>query len=284
MQMKKIGRRKFLKILTGVPTHAALSSAGVFAAPRRYGKLVDTTRCIGCKRCMSACKRWNKLEVERTELLTDWETDLSANNWVVVNLRADTANREQRLYHHWTCQHCERPACAGVCPVTAISKLPMGPVVIDENKCIGCRYCFQACPFKIPRFDFKKRVTRKCTLCYDRTPLLNYMKPACVAACPVAALSFGYKDAITREAMRRVGKNKNARYIMGLKEAGGTDVLTILSGRPGNFGLIAAPHKVVNHWLDKIRITASGLMGASVIAGAMWAYSELNKAIGAADD
>jgi Fe-S-cluster-containing dehydrogenase component len=60
----------------------------VAAADRlRYGKLVDSVRCIGCKRCMSACKRWNNLRVERDELVSDRETDLTANNWT-VNLYA----------------------------------------------------------------------------------------------------------------------------------------------------------------------------------------------------
>jgi formate dehydrogenase iron-sulfur subunit len=164
-----------------------------------------------------------------------------------------------------------------VCPVTAIRKLPQGPVVINENKCIGCRYCYQACPFKIPRFDFEKRVTRKCHLCYNRTPLLNYMKPACVAACPVGALAFDYRHNIIKEAERRATRLKRPNYIMGLTEAGGTDMITILPAKPKNMGLVVAPKKVVNHTLDKIRISASGFAAASVIAGAMYLYSNTDQ-------
>jgi formate dehydrogenase iron-sulfur subunit len=226
---------------------------------------------------MSACKRWNGLRVERDELITDRDNDLSGNNFVVVNLRVDTKNRTEKIYIHWACQHCEQPACVGACPVTAITKLPTGPVVINEDKCIGCRYCYQSCPYKVPRFDFKKRVARKCHLCYDRTPLLNYMKPACVAACPVGALAFDYKLEIIREARRRVQQRKTPNYIMGLTEAGGTDMLTILPAKPQNLGLIVAPEKVVNQDLDKIRITASGLMGSSVLAGLMYIYARLTR-------
>ena len=101
-----IGRRRFLKIMAGASAYATIGSTGLAGAQvLRYGKLVDTTRCIGCKRCMSACKRWNKLEVERDELVTDRETDLSAQNWIVVNLRADSKNREERTYEHWACHH-----------------------------------------------------------------------------------------------------------------------------------------------------------------------------------
>ena len=273
----KLGRRHLLKLMTAAPLYAMLGAPGVAdAQPPRYGKLVDTTRCIGCKRCMSACKRWNNLEVERDELITDRDTDLNANNWVVVNLRADVKNRTQRTYQHWACHHCIEPACAGICPVRAITKLSGGNVVVNEKKCIGCRYCYQACPFKVPRFDFKKRVTRKCTLCFDRI-YLNYSKPACVAACPVEALFFGYKHEMILEAKRRIHKMKTARYILGLREAGGTDMLTILTAPPENLGLIVAPEKVVNQNLDKIRISAGGFMGASALAGVMYMFALLTR-------
>ncbi|MBW2066252.1 MAG: 4Fe-4S dicluster domain-containing protein [Deltaproteobacteria bacterium] len=275
---KKISRRSFLSLVAGSAVGMTLGKpSGAAGQTKRYGKLVDIGRCIGCKRCMSACKRWNNLKIKRDELITDRELDLNANNWVVVNLLIDSKNRAAKTYIHWACQHCVRPACVGVCPVRAITKLSSGPVVIDESKCIGCRYCFQACPFKVPRFDFEKRVTRKCHLCYNRIPLLNYMKPACVAACPVGALHFDYKDEIIREAKRRVQRRGGATYIMGLKEAGGTDMLTILPTRPQDLSLVVAPRKIVNHDLDKLRITSSGIMGASGLAGLMYFYGQATK-------
>lgn len=226
---------------------------------------------------MSACKRWNGLEVERDELITDRETDLSGNNWIVVNLLVDSKNRTRKKYLHWACMHCDKPACVGACPVSAITKLPEGPVVINESKCIGCMYCYQNCPFKVPRLDFEKRVARKCTLCYDRIPLLNYMKPACVAACPVTALYFDVKENVLREARRRVQERGIPSYIMGVKEAGGTDVVTILPARPENMGIAVAPKKVVNQDLDKIRITAAGIMGASALAGTAYGYGRIRQ-------
>ncbi|MBT3177792.1 MAG: 4Fe-4S dicluster domain-containing protein [Desulfobacula sp.] len=274
--MKKksfINRRQFIKAMAGLsiaPAIGLTSAAG--ADINQFGKLADTFTCIGCKRCMSACKRWNSLKVERNELVSDKNTDLSGNNWVVVNLRSDKKNKTQRNYMHWACQHCQEPACAGVCPVSAIKKLDSGPVVINEKKCIGCRYCYQACPFKVPRFDFEKRVTRKCTLCYNRFPL-NYKKPACVAACPVGALAFGYRHEIIREAKKRLHDLKKPGYIMGIEEAGGTAMITLLPARPENMGLIQAPKKIINQDLDKIRITSGGFMGASIIAYAMYLYS-----------
>ena len=272
-----INRRRFLKLLASAPALAALGSAGLAEAqPRRYGKLVDTIACIGCKRCMSACKQWNKLKVDRDELLTDRNTDLSGNNWVVVNLRTDSRNREGGTYHRWACQHCRQPACVGACPVSAITKLSGGHVVINESKCIGCRYCYQSCPWKVPQFDFEKRVTRKCTLCYDKRPT-NYVKPACVAACPVEALIFDYKHEVIKEANRRVEKRKSPSYLMGLREAGGTDVLTILPTRPQDLGFVVAPEKIINQDLDKRRIASAGFMSASALAGVMYIYSSLTQ-------
>ncbi len=273
-----LSRRRFIQLLAGIPASMALGSVSASGADApRFGKLIDTTRCIGCKRCMSACKRWNGLEIDRYEELTDRETSLSGNTWTVVNLRADAKNQSRRTYVKWQCQHCREPACAGVCPVTAITKLPEGPVVVDEKKCIGCRYCFQACPYKIPRFDFEKRATRKCTLCYDKMPLLLYVKPACAAACPMGAISFDYKHEIVKKAGKRLEKLKSPHYIMGLREAGGTDVLTILPTHPRDLSLVVPPMKVINQNLDKIRISASGLLAASVVAGGMQLYAHMTR-------
>ena len=280
--MKEINRRSFVKLLLGA---SALGTVGSLktaeAMPSGYGKLVDTTICIGCKRCMSACKRWNDLEVDRLLEITDRETDLSPEDFTVVNLRSDAKNRAERTYVKWQCQHCRKPACAGACPVTAIRKLPEGPVVINEEKCIGCMYCYQSCPYKIPRFSFKKRVARKCTLCYDRISLAERLKPACVDACPVEAITFDYKDTIIRNAKKRVEELGRSANLLGLEEAGGTDVLTISYARAQDLDLIIAPKKVVNQNLDKIRIIASGFMGASGLVGllyilAAWTNTEEN--------
>ena len=271
-ERKGITRRQFLggvavsSLAIGLPS---LSESAI----TRYAKLVDTTKCIGCKRCMSACKRWNKLKLDRADELTDWETELSSNTWVVVNLRTDLKNKEDRFYIHWACQHCEKPACAGVCPVSAIKKYPEGPVVVNEKKCIGCRYCYEACPYKIPRFDFEKRVTRKCTMCYDR--VLKRIEPACVTACPVGALDFGSRNEIMKKAKDKTEEING--YLLGEHEAGGTDVITILHVPPQKMGIIVAPKKVVNQDIDKVRITFSGVGTAAAVVGMLYLYSQITK-------
>ena len=158
MKRRTITRRQVLCGLATTSVSLTLGSPGLLEAEtKRYGKLHDTTKCIGCKRCMSACKRWNNLKIDRAEEITDRETELTGNTWVVVNLTRDIKNREDLHYQHWACQHCIKPACAQACPVKAIEKLPEGPVVINEKKCIGCKYCYQSCPYRVPRFDFNKR-------------------------------------------------------------------------------------------------------------------------------
>ena len=269
---KGISRRQFLGGLAASSLAVGLPSLSEAAITGRYAKLVDTTKCIGCKRCMSACKRWNKLKIDRSEDITDRETTLSGHTWVVVNLRRDAKNNEDLTYIHWACQHCAKPACAGVCPVSAIKKYPEGPVVVNEKKCVGCRYCYEACPYKIPRFDFEKRATRKCTMCFDRIP---GVKPACVAACPVSALDFGLRDEMLKKAKAKVEAING--YLLGEYEAGGTDMLTILKTTPENMGLIVAPKKIVNEVFDKVRISFSGFAGAAVLAGLLYAYSQSGK-------
>ncbi|MBI4688203.1 MAG: 4Fe-4S dicluster domain-containing protein [Nitrospirae bacterium] len=267
-QDSKLTRRDFIKVLGAAPASLALDVA---PGGRRYAKLMDTFKCIGCRRCMSACKRWNKLPpYEVPESLV---RDMDGTTYTVVNFIRSKRNTEVGKFIHWACQHCIKPACAGVCPVTAIKKNHVtGAVVVDETKCIGCRYCYQACPFKVPRFDFGKRVTRKCHLCFDRIPKL---KPACVAACPVEALDYGYRDLILRKARQKAQVVRG--YVMGEYEAGGTDMITILPAPPEELGLIVAPKKVVNEDIDKLRISSTGFLAGAALVGLMYLYSRGDK-------
>ena len=237
--------------------------------------LTDATKCIGCERCVQGC-------VQQNDLPPDYPARFKTNDGLsgarltsIMEIPGKDPNTSRFVRRQ--CMHCVDPTCAAACLVGALTKRADGPVHYDADKCIGCRYCFQACPFKVPRFDFEKRVTRKCHMCYDRIPLLDYMKPACVAACPVGALHFGYKSDIIREAKRRAQRRGGAGYIMGLAEAGGTDMLTVLPTRPQDLSLVVAPRKIVNHNLDKIRITAAGFMGASGVACLLYLYAALTR-------
>jgi formate dehydrogenase iron-sulfur subunit len=181
----------------------------------KFGLLIDTTKCIGCHGCTLACKEANDLPSD------DDGKGLSATTWTTVEDRNGVHVRKQ-------CMHCEDPACASVCPVGALRKTDVGPVVYDETKCIGCRYCMVACPFGIPRYEWNKPVPRmrKCIMCYENA--VKHGKPtACASVCPTGATLFGERAALLTEAERRL-REEPARYwqqIYGAREAGGTSVL-----------------------------------------------------------
>jgi anaerobic dimethyl sulfoxide reductase subunit B (iron-sulfur subunit) len=105
-----------------------------------------------------------------------------------------------RLHTQWVpCYHCERPVCVDACPSEAIHKEPeYGAVLIDSEKCDGCRLCYDACPYGAPVYesDDPGVRARKCTFCIDR--LLRGEKPICVIACPLRALDFGPLDKLTK--------------------------------------------------------------------------------------
>jgi formate dehydrogenase iron-sulfur subunit len=183
------------------------------------GLLIDTTRCIGCGACSLACAERNGLPVPDTARR---DADLSDRAFTVV--RAQGGRFVRRL-----CMHCDEPTCASVCLVGAFRKTAGGPVVYDESRCIGCRYCMQACPFTVPRYEWDKVLprVRKCDLCAPR--LAEGRPTACAAACPTGATRFGPRDALLAEARARIAAEPG-RYlpqVYGAVEAGGTSVLLI---------------------------------------------------------
>jgi formate dehydrogenase iron-sulfur subunit len=179
--------------------------------------LIDITECIGCGACYEACKEQNNLPQTSDDPLRD---SLSDKTYTIVEQRGDYFVRRM-------CQHCEDPTCVSVCPVGAFTKTEVGAVLYDESKCLGCRYCMQACPFQIPRYEWgslKPRV-QKCIMCYDRVK--DGSLPACAEACPTGATTFGDRDEMIALAKQKLAENPEKYYnhIYGLEEVGGTSVL-----------------------------------------------------------
>jgi formate dehydrogenase iron-sulfur subunit len=184
---------------------------------KRKAFLIDITECVGCGSCYEACKEQNHLPQTSDDPLKD---SLSDKTYTIVEQRGDYFVRRM-------CQHCEDPTCVSVCPVGAFTKTEVGAVLYDESKCLGCRYCMQACPFQIPRYEWgslKPRV-QKCIMCYDRVK--NGELPACAEACPTGATLFGDRDEMIAIAKQRLAENPDKYYqhIYGLEEVGGTSVL-----------------------------------------------------------
>ncbi len=183
------------------------------------GILFDVTLCIGCGACYQACKEENDLPNTNKEYLKD---HLSENTLTIVEQYGDKYARK-------LCMHCNEPSCVSVCPVGSFKKNEFGAVIYDKNKCIGCRYCMQACPHKVPRYEWGKTQprVRKCNLCSKR--LKEGKLTACAEACPTEATLFGDMEKLIEVANSRLKNNptKYYQHIYGLEEAGGGHVLVI---------------------------------------------------------
>ena len=123
---------------------------------KQKGLLFDSTLCVGCGECYSACKTQNNLKKTSDDCMKD---HLSNETYTVVE-------DHQGNFVRKLCMHCESPTCVSVCPVGAFQKTELGPVVYDADKCIGCRYCMQACPHSIPRYEWSSLTprVRKCIM------------------------------------------------------------------------------------------------------------------------
>lgn len=187
------------------------------------GVLVDTTRCIGCRSCEVACSVANDNFVPdvQTDNAFRQYRDTSEKQYTVVN-RFETEKGE--VFVKRQCMHCWQAACVSMCLVNAMYKNKEGPVTWDGDKCLGCRFCMVACPFDIPKAEYRSWNPRimKCTMCYER--LQDGKKPACVEACPTDALMFGQKRELMEVARHRVYSHpdKYVHQIYGENEAGGT--------------------------------------------------------------
>jgi len=183
----------------------------------RKAMLIDITMCVGCNACQTACKLENQLGEEAEETLSPTAYTALANY--------------NETYVRRMCQHCEHPTCVSVCPVGAFTKTADGPVLYDESKCIGCRYCIQACPFQVPRYEWASHrpKVQKCRFCAERQA--KGLPPACAEACPTGATKYGDRDALVKEAYERMAAEpgKYVPRIYGLEEAGGTSILYLSS-------------------------------------------------------
>src|SRR6267142_174043 len=138
----------------------------------QVAKLIDTTKCIGCKACQVACMEWNDLRDEIGTCTGHYDNphDLSEHSWTLMRF-AEYENPKGDL--EWLirkdgCMHCEDPGCLKACPSPgAIVQYANGIVDFQEENCIGCGYCVTGCPFDVPRISKKDQKAYKCTLCSD---------------------------------------------------------------------------------------------------------------------
>ena len=210
-----------------------------------YAILLDATRCIDCRACMVACSVENNIPMNDTRI---WVSGIG------VKGKFPDLERATIPYH---CMHCAEPSCASACPVGAWTKRDDGPVVYDSSKCIGCRYCMNACPFGVPHFDYDAglldgALIDKCSLCAHRIDAGG--QPACTATCPTDAIIFGEHSELLAEAKSRIRKFPD-RYVDGVYgeyENGGTSYLVLSHVPFDDLGLPPVMHESVNKNSEKV--------------------------------
>ena len=149
----------------------------------RYGMLIDLKACSGCKACMTACKANHNIPVgehEGREYYRIWPVEVESGTYPYV-----IRNMTPLL-----CMQCEGPPCVDACPILgALYRRDDGIVLIDEEKCDGCKLCLPACPYGALYFREDKRVVDKCTFCFENID--GGLPPECVKTCPSEAMFFG---------------------------------------------------------------------------------------------
>lgn len=223
---REISRRDFIKtgtfgLLGAMAVSAAVPSVlRTFAAEASIQKMtldqsgvkghtwrfvVDLTKCIGCGRCVRACKlennvplepEYNRTWVERYVISDSEEVyvdspDAGINGFTpeYMNLKYQNLSINKSFFVPKLCNQCNKPPCVSVCPVGATYATKEGAVLVDRKACIGCRYCIQACPYGARFLDPRFKVVDKCTWCYHR--VTKGLPPVCVEVCPVGARMFG---------------------------------------------------------------------------------------------
>jgi len=291
-----INRRSFLSIVGAAAGTTAVGTGQAEAArepkrpPNPYGCLVDTTFCVGCRKCELACNQVNALPepdtpFEDLQVLNEKRRPNTAA-YTVINRyftgRLDDRNQLTPTFVKVQCMHCQDPACVSACIVGALTKKENGAVHYDASKCIGCRYCMVACPFQIPAYEYAKPLTpevRKCTFCFDRISKTGG-RPGCADICPVEAITFGKRSELLELARKKMAADPG-RYvnrIYGEHEVGGTSWLYLASEPFEKLGFLELPTRPMPHLTETIQhgvfsylwapLTLFGILGL-----AMWKWN-----------
>jgi formate dehydrogenase iron-sulfur subunit len=259
------------------------ASPQVRGAVSEVAKLIDISKCIGCKACQVACMQWNDLrdDIGTNVGVYDNPTDLTDQSWTVMRF-AEVAREDggmEWLIRKDGCMHCEDPGCLKACPAPgAIVKYANGIVDFISENCIGCGYCIAGCPFNVPRISKKDNKAYKCSLCSDRVSVGQ--APACVKTCPTGALQFGSKTDMVARGEKRVrdlqerGFQKAALYDP--PGVGGTHVMYVLQhgDKPQLYSNLPADPTIspwVNMWKGITKPIAALVLGAAAL-GAFFHY------------
>ena len=198
--------------------------------------VIDLGKCIGCRRCAYACKHENNVpDTISPPYIMVFETESATGttgHFASPEMMGEGTTmyydklRKDKWYMPVQCNHCDDAPCVQVCPTGASYKDPDGYVLIDYDKCIGCRYCMTACPYGARRFNWwephvprdrinplvpmrRHGVVEKCTFCVHRTRRGKFTR--CVEACPNKARTFGNFNDPDSEVRKLVRNERNFR-------------------------------------------------------------------------
>jgi len=259
-------RRTFLKTIAVGAGSALIGPDRVDAAhkhdvsPNTLSVLTDVSLCVGCRSCEEACNKVNSLPkpekpFDDLSVLNQYRR-MDVQKYTVVNKYPSKGKRDAVDYVKIQCMHCNDPGCVSACLVGAMQKTPEGPVIWDEAKCIGCRYCMIACPFGVPAYEYSKGIeprVMKCTMCHPR--IKKGLMPGCAAACPMNVMVFGPRRKLLEVARERIKKNPQSydKHIYGEMEVGGTGWLFLLPQDYETLGFIKLPNEAPPRLTESIQ-------------------------------
>ena len=210
--------------------------------------VIDLNVCVGCHACVTSCKEWNTSGTAGPMAdLNPYGKDPTGTffNRVQTFEVGEYPNTET-VHFPKSCLHCEDPPCVPVCPTGASYKREEdGIVLVDSDKCIGCKYCSWACPYGARELDENQKIMKKCTLCvdriYDESLPATERRPACVNACPTNARLFGDVD------------NPNSEVSLAIRERGGYQLMPEWGTRPANHYLPRRRTRITIHEDELVR-------------------------------
>ena len=255
-------------------------------APERQltevAKLIDVTKCIGCKACQSACIEWNDTHPEMEDFAGSYMNphDLTPEMFTLMRFTEwenPETNTLEWLIRKDGCMHCADPGCLKACPSPgAIVQYSNGIVDFIHENCIGCGYCISGCPFNIPRVSKVTHRAYKCTLCSDR--VAGGPGPAGAKGCPTESITFGTKEDMKAHAAERIEDLKSRGFenagLYDPEGVGGTHVMYVLhhADQPGLYaGLPEEPRisPVVETWKGVTKYVGLAAMGAMAIGATL---------------
>jgi Fe-S-cluster-containing dehydrogenase component len=280
-----LSRRDLLKGAVAAGAATALASEAearepVPGRPEALGMLFDSTRCVGCRACQSACKAANGLPTDTVAAnggVYDAPSDLNGTTKNVIKVfGAGGANQQ---YMKQQCMHCVDPSCVSVCMMGALHKEGEGKrllefeqrngsgiVVYDKGLCVGCRYCQIGCAFNVPKFEWRDTFPRivKCELCRHRGDAKRFgekdpravANPACCEVCPRGAVIYGKRDALLAQARARIAEAPGTYNpkVFGGTDGGGTQVLYLTAAGVSfqDLGLPSLPEESSAHFSESV--------------------------------